>query len=1211
MQCYTELTAPTAVTHAVNLPLLGPKANNLVVAKTSLLQIFEFKSITTDVANSASEDAAGRGGDDDFLDGEITLQRTENTTKLVLVGEYALSGTVMGLEGARILDSKSGGKALLVALKDAKLSLLEWDPESYTLVTISTHFYEGEALQMTAWAPEVSRCHNYLMVDPNERCAALKFGQRQLAILPIRQEDLAGDEYDPDLDGLPVEHSNKKRMPNGNAMVNGDATMNGDTEPEQIEAKPTPYGASKVIPLTRLDPTLTHPIHLAFLFEYREPTFGILSSAKAPSNALFQVRKDTLAYSVFTVDIESETYAPILSVSGLPYDLWKVVPLPLPVGGALLVGANEFIHVDQAGKTSAVAVNEFARKCSSFAMSDQAELGLKLEGCTVQQLGAENGDVLVFLDDGELVLVSFKRDGRSVSGLLVHRVVSDKGGLVIRSGPSCTANIGRNRLFVGSEDSDSVILGWTRKVGNILSRKRSHAEMLGREEESEEEDDELEDEDDLYGEDEPAAKRSAPSAPVETATPESYSFRIHDALPNLGPMKDATVSGSGIAASTGRDRAGGLAVMRQNVQPKSIQKHHLPSVQAVWSVFARQGIPEELAALEGGAEQGALASELTHDQYFIASRTAKDGTEDSAVYKITASGVEEYSKGDFERDSGATIEAGTLASGTRIVQVLRGDVRSYDSEFGLDQIILMEDEEAGTEPKILAASFCDPHLLLLRDDSSVIVLEADRSGAIEEIDRGPGVRGTTWLSGCIYKSEQTGNKPLAFLLSADGGLSIFDLASFDHPIWSTGGLDLLPSMITQDFVPRRNTTREAVVEILVADIGDQVAKSPYLIVRTGNDDLLLYQPYHVPSAAQNFVNTSGLRWQKVPHTHVSSFSEDVDEQPQRQTTLRALRNIGGYSTVFQVGTPSCFILREAASVPRVISLDSNTVKSLSSFNTPQCEDGFAFIDADYNLQIGQLPPLAFFGHTGWVTHKVDLGEQVDALAYFAPKNLYAVGTSVKQSFKLPDDDYHHEWSREELSLYPSTDQGILKLYHPEHWSVIDIFALEASEVVLTIKVLNLAVTQDSSKRRPLIVVGTGIMRGEDLPTKGCIYVFDVINVVPEPGRPETGFKLKMLVRDEVRGAVTAVTELGTQGFLFAAQGQKGMVRGLKEDNTLLPTAFMDLNNYVVVAKSLKNTGMALLGDLVKGLWFAGYTVSILPAPCADSSDDLCRKNRSV
>jgi cleavage and polyadenylation specificity factor subunit 1 len=50
-----------------------------------------------------------------------------------------------------------------------------------------------------------------------------------------------------------------------------------------------------------------------------------------------------------------------------------------------------------------------------------------------------------------------------------------------------------------------------------------------------------------------------------------------------------------------------------------------------------------------------------------------------------------------------------------------------------------------------------------------------------------------------------------------------------------------------------------------------------------------------------------------------------------------------------------------------------------------------------------------------------------------------------------------------------------------------------------------------------------------------------------------------------------------------------MVRGLKEDNTLLPVAFMDMNCYVTTMKELPGTGLCVFGDILKGIWFAGYT----------------------
>lgn len=158
------------------------------------------------------------------------------------------------------------------------------------------------------------------------------------------------------------------------------------------------------------------------------------------------------------------------------------------------------------------------------------------------------------------------------------------------------------------------------------------------------------------------------------------------------------------------------------------------------------------------------------------------------------------------------------------------------------------------------------------------------------------------------------------------------------------------------------------------------------------------------------------------------------------------------------------------------------------------------------------------------------------------------------------------------------------------------YPLSTAEVVMSIKTMHLETSEHTHKRRTFVVVGTAVIRGEDLPAQGRIYVFNVIDVVPEPDRPETGHKFKLIAREETKGAVTALSEIGTQGFLLAAQGQKCMVRGLREDGSLLPVAFMDTQCYTSVAKELKGTGMCLMGDAVKGVWLAGYYVSRLRSP---------------
>jgi cleavage and polyadenylation specificity factor subunit 1 len=70
------------------------------------------------------------------------------------------------------------------------------------------------------------------------------------------------------------------------------------------------------------------------------------------------------------------------------------------------------------------------------------------------------------------------------------------------------------------------------------------------------------------------------------------------------------------------------------------------------------------------------------------------------------------------------------------------------------------------------------------------------------------------------------------------------------------------------------------------------------------------------------------------------------EDAGRDSTLIALGNVCGYSTVFQRGASPCFILKESSSSPKVIDLGGGAIKSLTRFHTSACQRGFAYIDAE-------------------------------------------------------------------------------------------------------------------------------------------------------------------------------------------------------------------------------------------------------------------------
>ena len=671
MQCYTEFTPPTAVTHSLSLPFLSSTANNLVVVKNSLLQIFSLKSVISSpqgpqLANK-SQAQNGLSNGKDPSSASLRAERV-HTTKLVLVAQYELAGTVTSIARVKILRSKSGGEALLVALRDAKLSLVEWDPERYSLSTISIHYYEREDLLSSPWEPDLGQCSSILSVDPGSRCAVFKFGGRHLAILPFHQvgDDIAMDDYDPDLDGAKFE----RKISITKAAEGGDANR-------------TPYAASFVLSLLALDPTLTHPIHLSFLHEYREPTFGILSSENASSIALLGDRRDNISYAVYNLDLEQRASTTLLTVNKLPYDLFRIIPLSRIIGGALLVGCNELIHVDQSGKTNGVAVNETTKQCTSFALADQTDLELRLESCLIKQLGLDTPELLVIQSNGALLILSFKIDGRSVSGLTLRRISPSDSPLL--AGASCASSIGRGRMFIGSEDADSVVLSWSRP-SDRLKRQRSRIDMDIDDHDDTADLDEIDledDEDDLYADDKPDGTDKATSAAMSnSAAADDYKFRIHDSLVNMGPMadvafgrvpidnaspSDASILGLELMTTCGQGRAGALVSFRRDICPRQFQEYSIPRANAIWSISASK-------------TQAIASTDVdSYDKYVVTAGDDTNGQPQSQVYGISDNGLDGLKNTDFDPDAGASIEVGTLSGGTRIVQVLPTEVRTYDA----------------------------------------------------------------------------------------------------------------------------------------------------------------------------------------------------------------------------------------------------------------------------------------------------------------------------------------------------------------------------------------------------------------------------------------------------------------------------------------------------------------------------------------------------
>lgn len=94
------------------------------------------------------------------------------------------------------------------------------------------------------------------------------------------------------------------------------------------------------------------------------------------------------------------------------------------------------------------------------------------------------------------------------------------------------------------------------------------------------------------------------------------------------------------------------------------------------------------------------------------------------------------------------------------------------------------------DPKIVSASFAEPYMLLVRDDSSLMILKADESGELDEIACRESLQSTKWLSGSLFddsddtfrlelnEDDEESSSVLMFLLSVTGGLKVKGSATF-------------------------------------------------------------------------------------------------------------------------------------------------------------------------------------------------------------------------------------------------------------------------------------------------------------------------------------------------------------------------------------------------------------------------------------------------
>ncbi|XP_017972870.1 PREDICTED: cleavage and polyadenylation specificity factor subunit 1 isoform X6 [Theobroma cacao] len=479
----------------------------------------------------------------------------------------------------------------------------------------------------------------------------------------------------------------------------------------------------------------------------------------------------TCMISALSISTTLKQHPLIWSAVNLPHDAYKLLAVPSPIGGVLVISANT-IHYHSQSASCALALNNYAISVDNSQDLPRSNFSVELDAANATWL--LNDVALLSTKTGELLLLTLIYDGR-----VVQRLDLSKSKASVLTSDITT--IGNSLFFLGSRLGDSLLVqfsggsgasalpsGLKEEVGDIegdvplakrLRRSSSDAlqDMVGGEELS------------LYG-----------SAPNNTESAQkTFLFAVRDSLTNVGPLKDfsyglrinADVNATGIAKQSnyelvccsGHGKNGALCVLRQSIRPEMITEVELTGCKGIWTVYHKST-----------RSHSADLSKVTDDDdeyhaYLIISLEARTMVLETAdlLTEVTES-VDYYVQG-------RTIAAGNLFGRRRVVQVYERGARILDGSFMTQELSIpspnSESSPGSENSTVISVSIADPYVLLRMTDGSILLLVGDPATCTVSINTPTAFEGSKKMVSACTLYHDKGPEPWLRKASTDAWLS--------------------------------------------------------------------------------------------------------------------------------------------------------------------------------------------------------------------------------------------------------------------------------------------------------------------------------------------------------------------------------------------------------------------------------------------------------
>lgn len=1162
MNAYDVIIEPTTVTHCVGCNFISPTKKHLIVAKTSVLQVFQILSETSD--------------------------KSKESHQLSLVLQYRLQGKVTDLKPIRTLESLNLDY-LLVSTESAKFSCIKWDASKHSIQTVSLHFYE-HLMEETAYQWNKS---SQLIVDPNSNAMACLRQANVLIFLPFHQVEDEDDDNDDDDD----DDTGDDIVDDNDSEINNDG---GKKEKiEKISTSTNRDGPAPLVPLidalgprarnislfeeslvlevNSLDSSIGEVIDLQFLGNYRRPTIAILSQTKRTWTGLLPVQKDNVQFTVLSLNLRAQSATTVLKVENLPYDVDRIYPVPGPIHGSLLAGSNEIIHVDGGGILRRIALNEYLTDITNTlrAFTDQLSFNLKLENCVFVKIPNET-KLLMLLKNGQSYCVTFDMDGKTIKRMVVEAFESESFLQWKHQLPGEIARLDDDLLFFSSNACDASLV---KISGSDMSNSVDNNDNV----KSANDDDD----DDFYDDlEDGKATNGLKSGRLE--------LKQYDSLSNNGPISNFTLGNYSreryvtnlpnpdynlisIFSTGGLNESSHVNIFTPTVQPEIKTSLTFSQLNRLWTL---------------------------NNKYLI---TSDDPNNKSEIFDITQSYARLPAK-QFIHDE-LTVAMHELNNGNFILQVTPKHVVLFNNKF--KRIVTLDEQlQEFSDADIITSVFDDGFLMLFLSTGELLIFTINTySKSFTRIPLPKLLDDVLITTGYITNSRLLNavTKDLSLLTNRgqkrrrdgehtlkEGGKDdpkskIFLVVTGDNRIvvfnrfhnekcFQLNSVNKFSDVLSLAFFDINAGEPDPVIkQVVLNDLGDESRKEEYLTILTVGGEIICYKLFH---------DGENYKFFKDMETPITGAPHNAyPEGTSIERRLVFFPNISGFTCILVTGIVPYFIVKGRKASVRVFKFLNIPIVSFVPFSDDKLTNALIYLDTKKNARIVEIPKM-FNYENRLPMRRVNIGETVKSIAYHEGSHTFILATLKNIPYNCVDFEGNPIFGLKPNKPREVSYKGLIKLLSPKNWSFIDTIDLEENEVALHLKTMPLDVGSSVKRyknRKEFVLVGTGKYTTEDLVANGAYKLLEIIDIIPEPGRPETNHKFKEFTHEDIRGAVTSLCDV--TGRFLIAQGQKIIVRDIK-DNSAVPVAFLDTAVYVTETKSFGN--FVLLGDTLKSVWLAGF-----------------------